>query len=362
MRRTSSNPAALSLALLALAAPAAVAQSQERPGLQLQLKQGDAMGYRYTWTLQQVTELPGMPLDETSEVSYALEQQVEGVADGVATVRATIKHLRVRIGAGIVGELTYDSATDGESNPFAWLRHVVDKSFTYTIKPTGEVTSVTGGDAIRDEVLAAVERDAAAQGNPGGMGGDMGGMGMMDPGALMMMAAARLAVVFSDESQKNALNVVNHILPDAGVAAAEGTTWSRPVLERLPNVGTVRFTGEYAHRGGAANAVRITTRAADEVQLERERGEDDGNLAGELQRQLTEKMEITKKTVSGTATFDGTRGRLVASELVHEIHMEGPLPAMMAAMLGEQAKGQKLKQSIVLTLRYAEGTEATSGR
>lgn len=354
MRRSPLSPVGLSLALIALAGPAALAQTQERAGLQVKLKQGDQMRYSYTWTLEQKTELPGMPLEETSEVAYALDQQVEGVTDGVATVRATIKNLRVRLGAGMMGELTYDSTTDGESNPFSWLRHVVDKSFTYKIKGTGEVTEVTGGDAIRDEVTKAVERDAA---NQRGGGGDMGGGGMgmgMDPGMMMQMVAARLTVVFTDESLKSSLGVVNHVLPDAGAAANEGTTWSRPVVERLPNVGTLRFTGEFAHRGGAADAVRITARATDDVQLEREKGEAGDNMMAEMQRQMTEKLEVTRKSVAGTASFDVARGRLLDSEMVHEIDMEGPLPAMMAAMLGEQAKGTKLKQSIVLTLRYVQ--------
>ncbi len=357
MRLVPSTTFGLSLALVALAAPAALAQTQQRAGLNVTLKQGDQLRYRYTWTLEQKTELPGMPMEETSEVAYALDQRVEAVAEGVATVRATIKHLRVRLGAGMMGELTYDSATDGESNPFAWLRHVVDKSFTYKIKGTGEVTEVTGGDAIRDEVTEAVKRDAANQGGQGGMGGDDMGMGM-DPGMMMQMVAARLTVVFTDESLKSSLGVVNHVLPDAGVAANEGTTWSRAVVERLPNVGTLSFTGEFGHRGGAGDAVRITTRASDDVRLERDKGQAGDNMMAEMQRQMTEKLEVTRKSVAGTASFDVARGRLIDSEMVHEIDMEGPLPAMMAAMLGEQAKGTKLKQSIVLTLRYVEDQDA----
>lgn len=353
---------ALPVALIGLGAPVALAQTQERAGLQVRLQPGDAMRYSYTWTLEQKTELPGMPMEETSEVAYALDQQVESVTDGVATVRATIRTLRVRLGAGMMGELTYDSTKDGESSPFAWLRHVVDKSFTFKMKTTGEVTEVTGGDAIRDEVTAAVAAESADQPAPGGMGGG-GGMGMgMDPGAMMQMIAGRLTVVFGDESLKSSLCVVNHVLPEAGTPATEGATWSHPVVEHLPNVGTVRFTGEFAHRGGAGDAVRITTRATDEVQLERDQGapSDDPNveMMRQMQRQMTEKLEVTKKTVRGTSSFDVARGRLIDSELVHDIQMEGPLPAMMAAMLGEQAKGAKLKQSIVLTLRYSQDEEA----
>lgn len=353
MRRT----APLALVMFGLVAPVALAQTQERAGLKVALKTGDTLGYTYTWTLEQKTELPGMPMPpETSEVCYHLDQRVESVTDGVATVQATITSIKVRLGAGMMGEMTYDSATDDESNPFAWLRHVVGEKVTFKIKTTGEVTELTGGGAIREKVTEAVSREAAEKPPAGGMGGgEGGGMMGMDPAMMMQMIAARLMVVFTDQSLKSSLEAVNHVLPESGTAA-DGATWSHAVVETLPNVGTLRFTGEFAHRGSARDAVRITTRAADEIVLERDGGEpsDDPQteMFRQMQKQMTEKLEVKKKTVSGTSSFDVLRGRLIDSELVHEIVMEGPLPPMMAAMLGDQAKDAKLKQSVLLTLRY----------
>lgn len=355
MRRT----APLALVMFGLVAPVALAQTQERAGLKVALKTGDTLGYTYTWTLEQKTELPGMPMPpETSEVCYHLDQRVESVTDGVATVQATITSIKVRLGAGMMGEMTYDSATDEESNPFAWLRHVVGEKITFKIKTTGEVTELTGGNAIRTKVTEAVEKEAAEKPPAGGgMGGDEGGGGMMgmDPTVMMQMIAARLMVVFTDQSLKSSLEAVNHVLPESGTAA-DGATWSHAVVETLPAVGTLRFTGEFAHRGSARDAVRITTRASDEIVLERDGGEpsDDPQteMFRQMQKQMTDKLEVKKKTVNGTSSFDVLRGRLIDSELVHEIVMEGPLPPMMAAMLGDQAKDAKLKQSVLLTLRY----------
>jgi hypothetical protein len=351
MRRT----APLALVVFGLVAPVALAQTQERAGLKIALKTGDQLGYTYTWTLEQKRELPGMPMPpETSEVCYHLDQKVESVTDGVATVQATITSIKVRLGAGMMGEMTYDSATDDASNPFAWLRHVVGEKLTFKMKTTGEVTELTGGGAIRDKVTAAVAREAAEKPAGGGMD-DGGGMMGMDPAMMMQMIASRLMVVFTDQSLKSSLEVVNHVLPESGTAA-DGATWSHPVVETLPNVGTLRFTGEFAHRGSARDAVRITTRASDEIQLERDGGEpsDDPQteMFRQMQKQMSENMEVKKKTVNGTSSFDVARGRLIDSELVHEIVMEGPLPPMMAAMLGDQAKDAKLKESVLLTLRY----------
>jgi hypothetical protein len=355
--------APLALTLIALGAPLAPAQdagTQQRAGLAWTLHQGDQLHYTYTWSLEQKTEVGNMPMDQANEVVYGLDQQVTAVGeDGAATIQATIRSLRVRLGAGMMGELTYDSASDGEDNPFAWLGTMVGKSFTYTMKPTGEVTSVTGGDELRAAVTKAAHDQAAKRPNPGGMGGgEDGGMGMgMDPGAMMDMIAGPLTVIFTNDSLKSSLEVTNHVLPEAG---AQGQTWTRPVAETIPNVGEVRFTGEYTNRGSAGPATRITVRASDEVQFTKSQGggeassDPQAEMMRQMQRQMTDKLEVKKKDVSGTASFDGANGRLMDSEVVHDIEMEGPLPPMMQAMMGQQGGDAKMKQTITLTLRYVQ--------
>ena len=74
----------------------------------------------------------------------------------------------------------------------------------------------------------------------------------------------------------------------------------------------------------------------------------------QMQSEMSAGLQVKRKAATGTASWDATRRRLVDSELVHEIEMEGPLPAMLKAMMGEQAKDLKMTQNMTLTLRYVE--------
>ncbi|MCW8137424.1 MAG: hypothetical protein KIT58_00790 [Planctomycetota bacterium] len=345
--------ASLALALVGLVAPTALAQTAERAGLGLQLKAGDELRYKLTWSLDQKMNLGGQEMPQALEVECALDQRVKAFDNGVATIEATITAVRARLGLGPFGDMDYDTAApQDEANPFAWIREAIGKSFQFKLKTTGEVLEVTGGDAIRDRMTAVLEEKAARQ--QGGGGGGMGGMGMgmgMDPG----MLTAQAVVVFADESMKSALGVLNHVLPDAG-AAKEGDAWERPIVEKIPSLGTLSFTSRITHRGGAGSAVRLAWQASDEVQLRRDQGgrSDDPReqMAREMQRQLTDKLEVKRKAVSGTVSFDAAAGRIIDSEATHRIDMEGPLPPMLAGMMGPEGKNAKMKQDVVLTLRY----------
>ncbi|MCO5164882.1 MAG: DUF6263 family protein [Planctomycetes bacterium] len=353
--------ASLALALVGLVAPSALAQTAERAGLGLQLKAGDQLRYKLTWALDQKMNLGGQEMPQALEVECALDQRVKGVDAGVATIEATIAGVRARVGLGPFGEMDYDStAAHDESSPFAWIREAIGKSFEIKMKTTGQVVEVTGADAIRDRMMATLEEKAAKQQGGGGMGGMGMGMGM-DPA----MLTAQAVVVFADEAMKTALDVLNHVLPEEG-AAKEGDTWDRPIAETIPSLGTLSFTGRFTHRGGAGSAVRLAWQAADEIQMRRDqgRGSDDPReqMAREMQRQMTEKLEVKRKEVSGRVSFDAAAGRIIDSEAVHRIDMEGPLPPMIAGMMGPEGKNAKMKQDVVLTLRYVRADSAPAGQ
>lgn len=361
MSRSLASLALIALAVLAPSAAPAQDKTQTRGGLRLQLKQGDTFRYTFTWTMEDKKELPGMPLEETKEVAYVLDQRVTEVgADGLATIQATFADIRARMGAGMMGEITFDSKTDTTDNPVAWLRHINGKTISYKMRPTGEVTEVTGGDAMRTEVSKAIREEVQAQARQGGgMGGGGGEMPMgMDPAAMVEMIAGQVTVVFTDAALRSSLEAVNHVLPDAA-DKKEGDTWTRPFEERLPAVGTIRFGAEYAFRGAAQGNARIALRAADEVTMEKDPGEPSNDptveMMRQMQRSMTENLEIKRKSVSGAASFDMNAGRLLDSEVVHEFEMEGPLPPMMRAMMGDQGGADpKMKQQITLTLRYVQ--------
>jgi hypothetical protein len=357
MRRSAMLVAALGLGL---AAPVLAQGSQARSGdLKWKLSQGDSLRYSFTWVLEEKTDfvgggggggMGGMGSQTQSlEVGYTLDQKVQSVDGGVATIEAAVGTIRGRLGMGMMGELSYDSAAaDTGDNPMAWMRHLVGKKFRFKLSPRGEVTEVSGGDALRAEVIEVLKKEQADKPKKGPGGGDMGGMGMMDPAAMIGMIAESLTVVFTDQSLKSSLQVMNDVLPEG--AAKEGDTWKRPVVEILPKLGTMKFTAQFTHRGGAGAASRITSRADGEMELVRDQNSGGNPLAQMLEKRL----EVKRKTATGTASFNGERGRLLDSELVQEIVMEGPLPPEAAMMFGEEAKDMKINRTIALTMRYVE--------
>ncbi len=361
----------VALALIACASPALAQGTQTKPAggeLRWNLKAGDTMRYAFTWILDEKAELPGMGEmpGQTLEVAYSLDQKVKSVDDKGAVIEATIAAVRGRLLLGMMGvDMNYDSATNSadEENPMGWLRHLVGKTFTYTMTSRGEVTNVTGGDAIRTEIIEVVKKEAASKPKAGGEGGGgMGGMGM-DPAAMMGQMAEQLTVVFSDTSLKSSLEVTNDILPTTAVKTDE--TWTRPIVEELPELGTLSYTAQYTHRGGNADATRITSRAEGEVTLEKAKKAPGAanDPMGAMRERVANSMEVKRKSSTGTHSFSGSKGRLLDSELVQEIVMEGPLPPEAAMMLGEQAKDAKMKRIVQLTLRYlAEEAPAAGGK
>lgn len=371
MRRSAMLVAALGLGL---AAPVLAQGSQARSGdLKWKLSQGDSLRYSFTWVLEEKVDfvggeggggMGGMGSQARAfEVGYTLDQKVQSVEGGVATIEAVIATVRGRLGMGMMGELTFDSAAaDAGDNPMAWMRHLVGKKFRFKLSPRGEVTEVSGGDALRAEVIEVIKKEQAdkPKKGPGGDGGDMGGFGMMDPAAMVGMLAQQLTVVFTDKSLQSSLEVSNDVLPEG--AAKEGDTWKRPVVEILPEVGTMKYTAQFTHRGGAGAATRLTSRADGEIEFIRETGGGGGgNPFAEMQKQMEKRLEVKRKTATGTASFNGERGRLLDSELVQEIVMEGPLPPEAAMMFGEQAKDMKINRTIALTMRYVEEAPGAGG-
>lgn len=367
MRRLGSLTLALAAALAAPALAQDGSQARAAGELRWKLAQGDALRYGFTWILEQKRDLGGMNEQQTFEVGYTLDQKVTAVdGQGLATIEATLAVVRGRLGLGMMGDMSYDSVADASNtdNPLAWLRHLVGKTFTYTMTPRGEVTTLTGGDAIRTEVMDAIKKEAAAKPKPQGGGEDPMGM-MMDPAQLATILASRLVVVFADTSLKSSLEVTNDLLPDA--AKKENDTWTRPIVETLPRIGTMRYTAHYTHRGGTAEATRLTSRVEGEIALERDQGGAGGGNPGDMsdmmemaEQMMAKRLEVKRKAATGTATFSAAKGRLLDSEVVQEIVMEGPLPPEMAMMMGEQAKDMKLNQAITLTLRYVQEDAAAA--
>jgi len=337
-----------------LAVPASAQDTQQRGQLRWQLEEGDVLRYDFTWNLEQMREFKGLPqapppMGMTVEVAYTLRQEVQAVsAEGVATIEATVEKIAMDLSLGMMGDLSYDSLEDAANSPLRGARHFVDQSFRFDLGADGAVLGVSGGDAIRDEVVAALEEEMA------GNQGQGGGMGMMpSPQQIGAGLIGVFADSFGDGPLQDSLSNVNAILPADG-EAAEGATWSREVEARVPSFGSLRYDAEFQHRGSAQGNVRITSRNAGDVELEQDLPEE--GAAGpqaELARAMAKNQEVTGSDASGTATFSTTSGRLLDSEVTREVDSEGPLPPEILGMMGGQANDEmKLAQTFSLTLRY----------
>ncbi len=357
------RPLALAAALSVLALGAAPAQeSRARAGLRYAFEVGKTQRQACTWRLVQTQDFSGLipPQTTTVELVYGVDEKVTAVApDGAATVEATITTIRGQVAMGMMmGEMAYDSATDDAGSPLRFMRHLVGKTYTFTITPAGAVTAVTGGDAIRAALIEAAKADGKPADDKPAAGGRRRRGGMPDAGGMAQTFATQLSVVFTDASIKSALEVTRNVLPEAA-DAAEGATWTRTYAEVLPRIGTMRFTSNQAHRGAGDGVVRLTGRSTGEVELVRDEGKGEAGedamagMAREMQRQMAEKMEVKRKQVTHAVQFDPAAGALRESEVKHTIDMEGPIPPMIAAMMGELPPDARSQQKIELVLRVA---------
>ncbi|MCA8920902.1 MAG: hypothetical protein KDD82_03770 [Planctomycetes bacterium] len=333
--------AATALAVI-VAAGSISAQETQTAGMAWSLKAGDQFSTKVTIDIELGMELPGLPMgggDQGFHVEYQLDHKVGESVDGVAKIDATIGPVTAKISMPMMGEMGYSSAEDDEQNPLRGVRHLVGKTFAYSIDKSGKVLSVSGGDALVEEAAQAAAAD--------GGGDNGGGMMMIDPKAL----AGAAMMLFRDETLQTSIGVHTHVLP----GAAGGASWSLDREESIATVGTIKFKAACASEDGA----KITL-SGNEISFEQPApmpGEEANPMAA-MQRKLMEGLEVTRTAVTGTATYDKALGRVTSSESVREIDQEGQLPEELKQMIqmqgGQVQDDMVLKRSSKLTVKVEE--------
>ena len=319
-----------------------VASAQEAPTPTWTLEEGQTLRYAFTWDLQQSEEIPDVlpPQEISIQVRYVLAQTVTSLdATHTATIHAEVAEITAVVDLGLLGSLEY-TGDDDPDNPLHGLRHLVGRSFTYHLSPHGEVSHVDGGAAIVQAVQAQVEA-------PAGGGDDMG---MMDPDALGRGLVVQVAAFFADDALTSSLGVVNAVLPGED----QGVWWERHVEERVPQVGELSFDAAYALGEVGPDGTPVTFAASGEVDLERAATSENamGDLVDKMSDQATGDTEVEQITVSGEALMGPSTLR--RSEIEHVIVSWGPLPDMFASMLGDDAEGKRMRQTVSLRLRYTQ--------
>ncbi|MEZ6184794.1 MAG: DUF6263 family protein [Planctomycetota bacterium] len=329
-----------------VAAGALTAQETQTAGMAWSLSAGDQFSTKVEVGIEIVIELPGMPMGsqtQSFDVTYQLDHKVTEVADGKAKVDATVGPVKLVATVPMLGELSYDSAEDDAQNPLRMVRHLVGKQFNYTMRKDGEVTEVSGGDALVEEVTQAAASEKQDQG---------GGFGMVDPSMLAGIALA----LFQDGTLRTTLAVHSHVLPQDGVAAA---TYSLHREEEIATVGSIKFTTEcQASEGEDGTSI---TFSAEEVDFKRVEVPVSDNPMAAMQAKLLQNLQLTDTEVRGEATFDKALGRVIRSTSVRRLKQEGPLPEelkQMMQMQGAQVQDDmQITQDSKLTVKISEIAE-----
>lgn len=326
--------AGLVAALLLAASQFATAQTTEKKDLSWAFNKGDTSTYTLHWGLNIAQSIRGQQTMEMANikvnVSYTLDQEVTDVSDGVASIKGTIKSIRASTSVAAMGmpgpEETFDSEKPDGAGILKFLAKAVGQEITFKMKTDGEVTEVTGGEAMTQALALALAEEA--QKAPKGQGG-MPGMG----GA----QTARMALIaFADASLKSALNMVNRILP-----TGEGDKWDIE-HELKTEVGTMSFTGKYKFGEAAADKTRINFKNEGAVEMKK------GEGAPGLQTMIKD-LKVVDSKVTGLATFGS--GHILNSEVEFMADAEGD-PAGMLKQRLEMMGGGKLGVKYGLKLRY----------
>lgn len=329
--------AGLTAVLLLAATQFATAQTTEKKDLAWAFNKGDKSTYTLHWGLEIGQSIRGQQTMEMAtikvNVSYTLDQEVTEVAEGLATIKGKIKSIKASTSMAAMGmpgpEETYDSEKPDGAGILKFLAKALDQEIVFKMKTTGEVTEVTGGEALTQGLALALAEEAQKAAPNGGGGGGMPGMG----GA----QTARMALIaFADASLKSALNMLNRVLPTEA-----GEKWDIQ-HELKTEVGTMSFTGNYKFGESAAGKTRINFKNGGDVEMKK------GEGAPGIQAMIKD-LKVVDSKVKGLSTF-GT-GHILNSEVEFMADAEGE-PAGMLKQRLEMMGGGKLGVKYGLKLRY----------
>lgn len=328
----------------------AEAQTAERSALRWDLKSGDTLKYSFKWEFQQKADVGQLAYQDVKVlIHYTLTQTVKSVDGGTATIDAEVTSLNASADPTMMGmpmgKMGFDSANDKEGNLLRVLRHAVGKTFSFKLSPTGKVSGVKGGQAIRDAVSEAIKTEMPEMMKKMGGGGMGGGMGMMGPGMVGTLAS-RLTVAFDDETLTTTLGIVNHVLPDS--PTTEGGSWTRDIVEKLPELGSVSFKGKYTHKGVVDGAAQIAFKPDGKVELERAEAPG-GTDAQEAEKKDMATMKVLSTKVRGLASFKDNR--IAVSVVDQTIEAEGEVPDMIKPQV---RPGEKMVTVFSLKLTYSQ--------
>jgi hypothetical protein len=257
------------------------------------LRAGEPLNLTYKWEINrtvtyQVTQdsnqkMSGTPMGDmegsTHQVSTLSLTPKEGAEDGSTTIEASFTSIRLEMQPLMQPtKFSYDTAhpgADGDRNPLAAIKVMVDKPFTVVLGADGSVKKVEGVQAIADQI------------GPGGGG----------PAAASM--ARQLKTTFNDQTIGKLFEVAFHHLP--GKSVEPGSTWDSSYEMPLPQMGTMKAAGVATlTSAGGGNATIDSTYT---ITLE-------PAAAGETAHSMMQNIKVENASGQSTTVFDAGSGVL----------------------------------------------------
>lgn len=334
----------------------------------------------------------GMKFNNSYE--FTMTWTVLSVSDeGVAKIKSTITRVKGSVGSPMMGEMTFDTDDEGEApaDPDGgegegggmggggmaqmgkFFGALKGGSAEFSVKPTGEITKLTGMDKLMKAAIEKLEgaMGGANGGQGGGPGGGMGGMGGMGGGGAKMMT--RLLGNFGDSMWRPWMESALVRLPGKNVDL--GDAWSAKVITPLP-VGNAKIAMEYTYalagtEGGIASFVvdgepKLKKGTKDDI-------DEDDKLAKAMAEAM-EFKEITESSTEGTASFDVAKGLITESKVKSKqvttmsLDMGKIMEAFMGGAGGGMGGGMEMPKSEMkvtttntLGLKLLKATPADGG-
>lgn len=299
---------------LALAVAVVAADAAQAAPLKWKFKQGDKMDYALRQKADILIDANGVEFDIKVAQTMDLKWDVKAVAaDGTVELTQKVDRVQLKMSTPFTGEFVYDSKDEANApTGEIWermggpIKALVGGEFTVKLKPNGQVEEIKLPEKL-------VEL----------LGESKGG------GAQSMMMGGGL---FTESAIKQIIEQSILTLPDSDLA--NGTTWNKKIENKLGPIGTQKFDTTLTYEG---------TETKDGVELAKIGTKTEMAFEPNADSDVDIEMEVTEQEGKGSVLFDTKAGRVLESQNVQKMTLEGDF------------MGNEFAQEITLTLLLKQG-------
>lgn len=243
--------------------------------------EGDCIVYKMINS--QCNEQMGMKI-ESEQVQF-IEYKVKDVEDDVATCELTIKRITFKGNNPMQGEVSYDSAAEGEPvDPnMKMYELMLDKPFTLKMNNLGKILSISGYSEIAKAMIASVVGEST------------------DPQA--QMQAKMMESMFSDDAMAKMMSQSNTCFPKQAIS--KGDKWDEKSAIEIPSLGDLVSEMKNTYEGMEGDLAKFKIEGSISMKPVEEGEAADPQDPMAAMRKM---MKITDGKMTGTLEFDHDKG------------------------------------------------------